>query len=79
MGQERAMYGKRRLEIWRKLVEKNMIIRCVGMNSDGIWGRSLEMKRKGGGRENARKIYKVGTRSRIWNIGILDEEGVTEE
>lgn len=56
-----------------------MIIRCVGMNSDGIWGRSLEMKRKGGGRENARKIYKVGTRSRIWNIGILDEEGVTEE
>lgn len=57
------MYEKRRLEIWRKLVEKDMVIRCVGMNSDGIWGRSLEMEKKGGDRENARKIYKVSTRS----------------
>jgi len=42
-------------------------------------GQKFGDEKKGRGRENARKIYKVGTRSRIWNIGILDEEGVTEE
>jgi len=36
-----------------------------GMDSDGIWSKSLEMERKGGNKENARKIYKVSTRSRV--------------
>lgn len=32
---------------------------CVGTYSNGIWGRSLKIERKGGSRENSRKIYKV--------------------
>lgn len=32
---------------------------CVGTYSNGIWGRSLRIERKGGSRENSRKIYKV--------------------
>lgn len=38
---------------------------CLGWY--GIWSKNLEMERKGGNKENARKIYKMSTRSRIWN------------
>lgn len=34
-------------EIWRKLGKKDVIVRCVGMDRNRIWSKSLEMERKG--------------------------------
>ena len=51
----------REKEIWKRLGEKDIAL----IYSNGIWGRSLRIERKGGRRENARKIYKVRTRNRV--------------
>jgi len=53
-----------------------MAVRCIDMDGDGIRCRDLGMKGERGGREDAGKIFEMGTGGKLEDTGVFTEGGI---
>jgi len=64
---ERSM-GDMEENMGKRLGKKNVVIRYIDMDNNGVWGRDMGLEGKKGDRGDPRKVYKVDYGARLENI-----------